>query len=219
MATWRTALWSVLYLLAFACLSASPAKAQAHLDTSRAYAPTEEVGDNQGPEIVIRSLKSVGLGPGYPYCAAFQSYGLETTPATKPQTRTALATDFLDSRDHLVVDARDVRLGRKTVPPGSIVIWRKGNGVHGHAGITDSTWSGPCGYTVEANTGPPDNTGKVVREGDGIYRKRRCIDPSAYMRIEGFVLVEYPLEDKSVRKLELAKREDLAKWSFPELGL
>jgi hypothetical protein len=58
-----------------------------------------------------------------------------------------------------------------------------------------------------------------VREGDGIYRKKRCIDPSAYMRIEGFVLVEYPLRKKNVRKLEPADQKDLPGWTFPSLDL
>jgi hypothetical protein len=160
------------------------------------------------------------LGLGYPYCAAFQSYALDESLAERPKTRSALATDFLsDSAKRLLVEPEDVRLGRATVPKGSIIIWRKGNGVHGHAGIVDSTWSGPCGWTVEANTSAPNRSGGVEREGGGIYRRHRCIDPSAYMRIDGFVLVQYPAEYKHTRKLTPAKQEELAEWSLPSIDL
>ena len=157
--------------------------AQAHLDTALVYVGTVEIGHNRGPE-VERFQKSVGLPPGSPYCAAFVSYCLEKAGVTWPAVRTGLAQHFIRKES---IRASHVLRG-VAVPMGSIVIWRKGNGWQGHAGFVVS-WVFGCGETVEANTSP--GTGGSQREGDGVWRRRRCIEPGNYFRIVSFTPVRY----------------------------
>ena len=156
---------------------------QAHLDTALAYVSTVEVGQNRGPEIE-RFQRSVGLPPGSPYCAAFVSYCLEKGGATWPAVRSGLAQHFITRQS---IRASHVLRG-VAVPPGSVVIWRKGSGWQGHAGFATS-WDGACGETVEANTSPGKSGGQW--DGDGVWRRRRCIDVGNYFRIVSFTPVRY----------------------------
>jgi len=186
--------WACCLLLL--CLSlpaeAQPCPRPAHVDSALAYVGTTEPnGENKGPAVVRRSLNSVGLGPGYAYCAAFVSYLLDQTEAQRPTVRSALASDFLEA--DRAVDAADVRRGSRTLKSGAVVVWRKGNGPYGHAGIVwkddldpSIGWENRCAHTVEANTTPPDGEGSQ-REGQGIWTRHRCIVPTSYFRIEGFV--------------------------------
>jgi len=179
-----------VFCLLLLCLSL-PANAQtAHLDTAKKHVgKTEPRGQNEGPAVVREALESVGLGPGYPYCAAFVSMCLDEGSARRPRVRSALATDFLDAPG--TIEARVVRRGARDLKEGAVVVWRKGNGPYGHAGFAlkddlnpSEGWEHRCGYTVEANTSPGEGS---QRDGDGIYRRHRCIVPTSYFRIVGFV--------------------------------
>lgn len=178
----------MLVLLSLTLCSNPPEiQAQPHLDTLRKYVPTPEVGDNRGPyDPVVRALHYMGFDRGKPYCAATISLCLEVSEAEHPDTRTALATDFAKYNEF--IPAVKVLRGRAKAMPGDIVVWRRGNGYHGHAGFVDSVWTGRCGWTVEANTLPGDYNEKFER--DGIYRRRRCIYPSAHTSIVAFVRTE-----------------------------
>jgi len=159
-----------------------------HLTVAAEYVGTQETGGaNAGPE-VERFLAAVGLNRGNPYCAAFVSFTLDqvaTPPVTYPTVRTALATKFITRRS---MDAREVLRGQKQPQPGDIVIWRKGNTVFGHAGLVTS-WDGACGTTIEANTG--NSTYGDQRDGDGVWRRERCVQPGNNFRIVAFTPVEY----------------------------
>ena len=155
-------------------------KSPGHLDTLSAFAGTKEIGNNAGPKLpILKALRYMGFGKGTPYCAVTLSWCLEITDAKRPDVRTALATDFIKSED--VVLAKDVLRKRDTAEVGWGVIWRRGNGYHGHAGFADSTWTGRCGWTIEANTTIPGT------DTQGITRKKRCIDPSAHFSIVAFI--------------------------------
>ena len=157
--------------------------AQAHLDTALAYIGTLEVGFNRGPEIE-RFQRSVSIKPGSPYCAAFVSYCLKKGGAAWPAVRSGLAQHFIGKES---IRASHVLRGAK-VPAGAIVIWRKGNGWKGHAGFVIS-WVYGCGETVEANTSPGSYGSQ--QDGDGVWRRRRCIEPGNYFRIVSFMPVRY----------------------------
>lgn len=159
-----------------------------HLQIAKSYTGTVDRGDNTGPD-VDRFLSAVGLGPGYPWCAAFVSYCLDQPidPAvTEPETRSALASDFI-SRNSM--KASHVLMGIKQPQPGDIVIWRRGNGIFGHAGFVEG-WKKKCGQTVEGNTSPPDGSGSEYN-GGGVWEKERCIQPGNYFRIVSFTSVRH----------------------------
>jgi len=172
----------------------------AHVDTASEYVGVTErpPNSNEGPA-VERFLAAVDLGPGYPYCAAAASAWAKWAGVKGPVTtqgepiRTALATDFLDSK--CTIDAGAVLSGKRQPPPGSLVIWRKGNSIYGHAGVVTgdemsptsrTRWYGRCGRTIEANTTSPDGVGSQ-REGGGVWRRQRCIRPHSYFKIVAFV--------------------------------
>lgn len=158
----------------------------AHLDTALAYVGTvERGGNNRGPR-VERFLRSVGLGPGNPWCAAYVSYVLDAAGVRAPLDgrrrviRSGLAARFITARS---IRASEALRGVKPVPSGAVLIWRKGNGPYGHAGFV-VTWGGASGETVEGNT----SSGRAgsQRDGDGVWRRQRRITPGRYFRIVSF---------------------------------
>ncbi|KKL50352.1 hypothetical protein LCGC14_2306380, partial [marine sediment metagenome] len=120
----------------------------AHLDTALVYLNMEEVGSNEGPE-VSAFLASVGLNPGYAWCAAFASFCLDKAPGlTLPVVRSARAQDFITRRS---LPAKQVKHHRVDPTFGWLIVWKRGNGPFGHVGLV-IYWYGRCGITIEGNT-------------------------------------------------------------------
>jgi hypothetical protein len=175
-------------------------------DTAETYVGvTEHPKNSNKGEVVERCLSHVGLGPGYPYCAACASLWLDEAGVGGPigesgdfrgtQIRSALSAHFIHAR--LFVKAKEVRLGHVTIPPGSVGIHIRGNSRSGHAWVVwgdteegGGNWRGRCGYTIEANTTPSaDAPVEDQRDGGGIWGpKKRCINPGAYFRLVGFAV-------------------------------
>jgi hypothetical protein len=175
-------------------------------DTAEAHVGITEQpkNSNEGPYIE-ECLSHVGLGPGYPYCAACASMWMDDIGADGPfgeegkfkgePIRSALSAHFMQAR--VFVPAHKVKQWLVQIPPGSIAIWLKGNSGHGHTGVVwgnspggGESWGGQCGYTIEANTTPStDAPPEDQREGGGIWGpKRRCINLNAYFRLVGFAV-------------------------------
>lgn len=132
---------------------------QPAIDTARSYrgAVEKPPGSNAGTE-VERFLASVGLGPGYAWCAAFASHSLQqghVAPINSDgqEIRSAGAQKYRDAKRTL--SPRDVATGRKTAPAGSLVVWAVRGSWKGHIGMVVRDWRGRCGLTVEGNTTPP----------------------------------------------------------------
>jgi len=140
-------------------------------------------GSNEG-EAVERYLASVDLGGGYAWCAAFARHVLDEANASRPAVRSAASTDYLTDRS---LDATDVLRGTAEPDRGSIVTFRRGDTWRGHTAIARS-WGQRCGGTVEGNTSPGD--AGPQRDGEGVWKRRRCIRPGSYFRIVGFTPVE-----------------------------
>ena len=163
-----------------------------HVDTLRAYIGHTETESNSSPH-VDRFLASVGLDPGYPWCAAFVSYGLDKADADYPPVRSALSRDFVTSRS---VKARRVITRNLTIPPGWIITWRRGNTIYGHTEVA-TQWKGKSGISIGGNTTPPGGEG-ADWNGGGVYEKERNINPGSYFRITDFTPVDY---ENDYRKL------------------
>jgi hypothetical protein len=144
----------------------------------------ETAGANRHPEIDKWNTR-LGLPLGSSYCAAFVSFVLDSAEVKTPAIRTGVAQQFITKQS---ISATKVSAGTVTIPAGSLVIWKRGNTWQGHVGITVADWKGPTGYTIEANTSPSDAGSQS--NGDGVYRKIRRIDPTAYLRITHFTIVE-----------------------------
>lgn len=135
-----------------------------------------EAEDGRHPDIDWW-LTKLDLPLGVNYCAAFVSHVLDTAEVDYPRVRSGVAQHFITSRS---IKATRVMQGAK-VPRGSIAVWKRGYSWMGHAGILEFDWSGPEGKTIEANTSPGYEGSQ--REGMGVYRKKRQIIPTAYLRI------------------------------------
>lgn len=129
----------------------------------------EATGHNDGAA-VESYLRSVGLGKGYSWCAAFlywsYSQAAKALGVANPLTQTAGVLDHWQ-RTH----------GQKVnnPQPGDIFIMDFGGG-HGHTGLVKEV-KGSMIYTVEGNTNEANS-----REGDGVYERIRPISS-----IKGFI--------------------------------
>lgn len=190
-----TRLFSLLWLLLFLLALSPSVKAQfpAHIDTALTYfGPKEQIKENHGPDIK-KFLAAVGLGEGYPYCAAFVSYCLDAADGSRqteiqyPKVRSALSTDFITDRS---IDAKKVLRGQVTIPAGSIHIMPKGETGSGHTGFVLKKWTGRKGLTIDANTGT-GLEGESERDGQGVWIRIRQIYSSCYFCVKEFTLVKY----------------------------
>lgn len=156
-------------------------------------------GSNRGPD-VEKFLAAVGLEPSkdrfgkwtsYPYCAAFVSFCLdEAGDIDLPRVRSARAQDFITRNS---IPANKVLRGSEGIPAGTIVVWKRNardpDDPRGHVGIV-LDWRGQAGTTVEGNTSPPGGTGSQ-REGEGVYVRKRMLQPGNAFRITHFTRVRY----------------------------
>ncbi len=118
-----------------------------------------EHGINAGPWIA-RFLRSVGLGVGYPWCAALVSWCLLEAGCPKerlPKRRAAV-------RDWVLWAEREGRLERHP-ERGRLFFWL--DGAHGHIGFVTEV----VGTTIKTIEGNTNKAGS--REGDGVYRRER----------------------------------------------
>ena len=129
-------------------------------------------GSNRGPR-VEEYLKSVHLGPGYAWCAAFVYWCFEQASASlnrvNPLPRTAGCLDHWNKSNGLKITSQKAIADPSLIEPGDIFIIR-GHGIKGHTGIV----VGICGefiHTIEGNTNTFHSS-----EGDGVLEQQRRID-------------------------------------------
>ena len=129
---------------------------------------------NSGPQ-VNQYLKSVGLGPGFNWCAAFLYWcfneAAKTQGAANPLIRTAGCLDHwhkAGQRGIARIKAKDAQNQPTLVQPGQIFIISIGNGM-GHTGLITAVRDGLVD-TIEGNT----NT-NGSRNGIGVFRRQRSL--------------------------------------------
>lgn len=135
-----------------------------------------ETSRNGGPE-VDAYLSSVGLGPGYPWCAAFVHWCFAAGAASLgvrndcPQTAGALKMWASANPGEIADDPE----------PGDVFVIDHGHGL-GHVGFVEAVNADGSLATVEGNT-----NGGGSREGDGVYRRSRARDEinRGFLRFDG----------------------------------
>lgn len=154
-----------------------------HLEVAKSFLGiTERSGKNDGKEVEM-FLSFVGRKKGDSWCAAFVSYCLWKSNVKYPKIKSGLAQHF---RSKNSVEAREVLFGKK-IPAGSLVIWQKGNSIYGHIGFVIE-WERESGITIEGNTSPPEDSKSIY---EGVFIKKRKIEPANYFRIRWFEQVIY----------------------------
>jgi len=143
------------------------------------YTYVREQGDNDGKEVRL-FLRSVGLGKGHSWCAAFISYCLLTIHSSFP-VRSPLARAFITSKS---IKARDVLYGKYIPQRNDLIIWRRGETPFGHIAVNVQTIKFNSFSTIEGNTSS-GNKGNQ-HNGNGVYARIRSIVPGNYFRITHF---------------------------------
>ena len=148
------------------------------------FVGVKEEGNNGG-YWVTRFLKSVGLKPGNPWCAAFVSFCLDSAKVRTLKTRSGLARHFITKNK--TIKASKVVQTNMELPQGTVVIWRRGTTTFGHVGFTDK-WKGSSGTTIEGNT----TSGRSGSQwnGGGVWARKRTINPYNHFRITDFALLD-----------------------------
>lgn len=143
---------------------------------------TEKGGDNRGPEVEEFQRAVDGVAQGEPWCAGFVMYCVK-----KVEERFHAKTDLFRSEHCYTTWTKTPGALRVAKPtPGCIVIWRYAGTFSGHMGIVERVGTNGYIQTIEGNTGAGID---VIREGDGVYRKTRRMDPpkTVKMQVLGYI--------------------------------
>lgn len=157
-------------------------EAKRTLQISKGFVGVQEEKRNSG-YWVDRFLKSVGLKPGAEWCGAFVGFCLDSAKVTSLKVRSGLARRYVQKNS---IKATKVLEGNMFIPEGSLLIWRRGTTIFGHVGIVEK-WKGKSGTTIEGNTSSSNKT-SLQYAGQGVYRKKRTINPYNYFRITDFTV-------------------------------
>jgi hypothetical protein len=159
------------------------------------WAGIKEIGGDNRGQIVEMFQKAVdGKASGEPWCLGFVQF------CVKQADRVAdVIADQCTPRNNLFQTEHCLTLWWNTpleqrieAQPGAIVIWKFGSTNGGHAGIVTAVNGDGSIQTIEGNTG--DGKG-IVREGDGVYTRKRSAQGTEEMRVMGFISA-WPMEEK-----------------------
>lgn len=145
----------------------------------------EATGKNDGE--VEKYLKVVGLGKGYPYCAAGISWSY--LEAAKFYQKNRSFIPFPITAGSQVVLNHAIQNGKKVsrdLQKGDFFVWRQKDSYLGHIGVVKSLGEKGWVNTIEFNTS--NNDAGNQRDGGGVWEKRRnIIHPLGRMLVRGFV--------------------------------
>ena len=136
-------------------------------------------------EMVSMFQRTIGRAVGEPWCMSFAQYCL-----IWPDKMCKGNRHLIVESEHCMTVFRetDVVCHIKEPMKGVIAIWNKTGTDSGHTGLVE-TYGHDQGdayiITIEGNTSDDD---KVVREGDGVFRKKRFYNKAkAKMQLMGFL--------------------------------
>lgn len=155
-------------------LEATVSKATEYIGT------IESGGDNSGPLVELFQKAVDGKAQKESWCLSFVQYVLKSVSASSK----------LYPTEHCMTAWNKTPVACRLLSPvpGCVVIWqyydKRGKPTAaGHCGIV--TRVHPDGFdSIEGNTGPGT---EVVREGDGVYPKRRFFAGTKKMKIVGYI--------------------------------
>lgn len=157
-----------------------------HLKIAEKYVGLTEEVPNGGPEVAVM-LSAVGIDHPAPWCAAFVGYVLRQSGAESPLP-SAVAFKYISRNS---ISSTDYLNGTRTVPIGSVFVMRRGNTWQGHTGFVTSIDENMI-RTIEGNTSPDPVNISADRDGDGVFKRKRWVNPGNYFRITHFTPVHYP---------------------------
>ena len=128
-------------------------------------------GSNSGPRVAAY-LKSVGLAPGYPWCAAFVFWCFQQACAgllkPNPLVRTGACMQHWQRTKGVKITYEDAHENFQLIEPGAIFIIGRGFG-RGHTGIVTGI-DGREIHTIEGNTNAFHSA-----NGGGVFELKRLL--------------------------------------------
>jgi hypothetical protein len=153
------------------------------LTIAKGFIGLKETGNNGG-YWVERFQRCTRSPKGSQWCASFVNFCLDSAGVKSlPFTGSGLARAF--ALKNKTLKASDVIARNLILPPGTIIVWRRGSTPFGHAGVVDM-WQGRKGTTVEGNTSSGLRGSQY--NGDGVWGRKREINPTNYFRITDFIV-------------------------------
>lgn len=151
-------------------------QAKTPLEIAKSYVGVKEkTGNNDGKEVEL-FLKSVGLGKGYSWCAAFVSYCIKNSNSNY-RPLSAVAQKFITKK------SIKAEINTKLDSGIYVAVWKRGATPYGHIGIVEKQEANIF-HTIEGNTSAGAKGSQS--NGDGVYRRKRKIEPYNYLRITHF---------------------------------
>lgn len=160
------------------------------MEAHRWLGVSERGGNNSG-QIVEMFQSTIGKAEKEAWCMSFAQtcmmWAENYFDAAFPLKADAEPLLIFKSEHCLTVWNKTPSFCRAKVPvPGSIVIWQHGNTSAGHTGIVVSVdQKAKTMITIEGNTADQDDT--IVREGDGVFKRRRSLLANGSMKVVGFL--------------------------------
>ncbi len=124
----------------------------------------EKTGNNDGPEVEM-FLRSVGLGKGYAWCAAFVKYCMLEAGVKAAEKMNGMALSTENKKNFIYHNGE---LVKKPQAGDVFTLYYARLGRIGHTGFFDREINSSVFETVEGNTNNQNS-----REGDGVYRRKR----------------------------------------------
>lgn len=128
-------------------------------------------GSNRGP-LIDQMLRSTGVEPGNPWCAAFVSWCFFQATGVKPPFHSAgsqVIRNWFKKKGRFSVDPQELLTWR-----GALFGWTNPDRIHGHIGLVRARFTAKGKVvaigTLEGNTNPGGS-----RNGDGAYALRRAV--------------------------------------------
>ena len=130
----------------------------------------EATGNNDGKD-VEKYLKSVGLGKGYAWCAAYVKWCYDRA---KIKTTVNGAAASAHNRSNLVYFNH--KFVKEPAPGDAFTLWYSKLNRIGHTGFFHQKLNSTVFETFEGNTSAGGAIDAGSREGDGVYRKYRSFN-------------------------------------------
>lgn len=166
---------------------------------------TELGGENRGQLVEIFQKAVDGRASGEPWCMAFTQFCAKQIDQQYDyinQASSGLRSCLYPSEHVLTTWNNTPKEARLLAPQaGTLILWQwYKNGkatASGHVGIVTEVIDDELVRTVEGNTSNPDD--KIVREGDGVFSKRRKFkDDKGSFRVLGFLDIWRTLNSISI---------------------
>ena len=156
------------------------------LEAKRWVGVQEHGGNNRG-EIVKMFQRTIGKAVNEPWCMSYIQYCLENVDEWSEALGLKFGPHLLHLHEHCMTVWRETpkecRLEKPI--PGCVAIWNYKGNDNGHGSIVESIDRKLLMF-YEGNTS--DNNKRIIREGDGVRKKRRpFVNSIGNMKLVGFL--------------------------------